>query len=150
MNPLCACHCGIPISDNAVRRRLRFRKGHHIRTKHKNVACADYPAAVRDLYWAAGFLEGEGCFRRTGIRGKYKGSEDVFVAQVNFEPVKRILAIFGGSIRLNKPAQSGRKPWWQWRVNGGRARGAMMTMYPLMSKNRREQIRAALLCVREG
>lgn len=53
---------------------------------------------VRDLHWAAGFLEGEGCFHFSKARHLH-----VSVAQVNKEPLDRLRNIFrGGSLYLHK------------------------------------------------
>lgn len=98
---------------------------------------------VRDLEWAAGFLEGEGCFGRTA------GSQRAGANQVNKEPVQRLLDLFGGSLKQYKKRRyaihkSQPNPTWDWYVGGSRARGVMMTLYPLMSERRKEQLRAAL------
>lgn len=94
---------------------------------------------TRDLYWAAGFLEGEGYFGHTG------GSEVVRAPQVNPEPVERLLKLFGGRVTLNKrktPAGNDTQ-YWVWQVSGARARGVMMTLYSLLSNKRQAQIETA-------
>ncbi|MDE1840213.1 MAG: hypothetical protein KGH87_09890, partial [Thaumarchaeota archaeon] len=84
---------------------------------------------VKDLYWAAGFIEGEGTFGFTH-------SPRVSVGQVQREPLERLQRMFGGSIRLD-----GRKhPINVWGVYGSRAAGLMMTLYPLMSTRRKGRI----------
>ena len=94
-----------------------------------------------DLAWAAGFLEGEGHFR---FQSK---SQTVCANQVNIEPVSRLLSIFGGRCVLltNMKAKFGRQPQWHWYINGARARGVMMTLYPFFSDLRKQQILAALV-----
>jgi hypothetical protein len=95
---------------------------------------------VRDLEWATGFLEGEGYFGRT------KSGEEMKAVQANPEPLHRLFAMFGG--RLSGRDKKNYKPNWRptavWRVNGGRARGVMMTLYALLSRVRQLQIREAL------
>lgn len=97
---------------------------------------------MRDLGWAAGFLEGEGCFwSGTG------GTITAAAAQVNPEPIAKLLVLFGGRAtkRTNKHGVLGDKGndlWW-WEVYGARARGVMLTLYPLLSQKRKDQIKKA-------
>lgn len=91
----------------------------------------------RDLNWAAGFVEGEGCFHRTR-----KGGSRVHVPQVNREPVDRLLSLFGGSLKLYR--LGGPNPIWIWSASGARARGIMLTLYSMMSTKRKAQISRAL------
>jgi hypothetical protein len=85
---------------------------------------------IRDLAWAAGFIEGEGSFPSTG---------NIFVSQVNPDPLVRLLEMFGGTVRrINNQAI------WRWVVSGSRARGIMLTLYPLMSDERKRQIKKAI------
>lgn len=107
--------------------------------EHPNTLKAMLVPSVRDIAWAAGFLEGEGSFV-----GKHGGQSMVVSAvQVNKEPAQRMVDLFGGSLIqfYKKPPD---KPIWRWTVAGARARGVAMTMYPLMSAKRQEQIRYAL------
>lgn len=122
----------------------RWRSGGDPSAKPKTGFGTESPATkkatvhptTRDLEWAAGFLEGEGSFdRRTGK----KNSGRVQAYQVNFEPIGRLLALFGGA------AKKYRQAGWYWYACGSRARGIMMTLYPLMSARRQEQIRVALV-----
>jgi len=93
--------------------------------------------AMKDLYWAAGFLEGEGWF----------GKEmQITAAQVEREPLTRLQRVFGGSI--NWSAQSKRpaaNPIYIWSVSGRIAAGIMMSLFTQMSSKRRASIRAALI-----
>lgn len=105
------------------------------------VAKATKSPTSRDLEWAAGFLEGEGSFlynhnRKTLSNGRKKdtGTQEVSATQVHTsEPLNKLQALFGGTVRGE-----------DWRVTGPRARGVMMTLYPLVSSRRKEQIRRAL------
>lgn len=100
---------------------------------------------IRDLEWIAGFLEGEGSF------GYNSGSGQVGVSQVNLEPLTRLLNLLGGNIypvKLNN-----KNPNWNdayaWHITGSRARGVMMTVYPLMTEKRKHQILLALKSKKE-
>jgi len=107
-------------------------------TKHATI----HPT-MKDLHWAAGFIEGEGSF------DKSNGSSRINVNQVNQEPIDKLLALFGGAAKhyhkkwglVHKSQPS---PIWNWYVSGSRARGIMMTLYSLMSAKRKKQIRHAL------
>ena len=122
----------------------------HFGDEKNGTARAILHPSVQDIAWAAGFLEGEGCFGRTG--GKCRGSgERINVGQRSMEPLERLLALFGGSIRWqhqvtrNLIKQDGLSPHMPyWGVYGSRARGVMMTVYPFMSNRRKEAIRKAL------
>lgn len=85
-----------------------------------------------DIAWAAGFLEGEGCFT-------WKDTECIVAPQVQREPLSRLASLFGGTIR----DRHGRGQV-EWAVSGSRARGVMMTIYSFMSPRRKEQIKRAL------
>lgn len=95
------------------------------------------------LYWAAGFLEGEGWFTRGT-----NGSETVGAKQVQREPLERLARMFGGSIDLREQGSGGgvqsRQPVHTWHVYGGRARGVMFTLFTMLSPKRREEIQRAL------
>ena len=99
---------------------------------------------VRDLEWAAGFLEGEGSFCTSSHK---RPIECVEAGQVNREPLNRIREIFGGSCRLTRPKagpRGNRSPYWRWYTYGKRARGIMLTLFPLLSQRRQMQIRQAI------
>jgi len=96
-----------------------------------------------DLYWAAGFLEGEGSFS-WGNRSVVQ----VSAKQVQAEPLERLSAMFGGkvyarTVRTSAGAET-RKPINAWSIHGVLARGVMMTLYKLMSPKRKAEIRRAL------
>ena len=94
---------------------------------------------MRDIGWAAGFLEGEGSFQRVK-------SESVRASQLQREPLNRLQQMFGGTIGSHKWYSNRRGPvsGFFWSCHGSRARGIMMTLYALMSPRRQEQIREAL------
>lgn len=104
----------------------------------KTSVAATRSPTINDLYWAAGFMEGEGSFIRA------RNSQYVCAPQRDGEPAKKMLALFGGTLRHR--ATDKRWPdkfYWDWRAYGARARGIMLTLYPLMSARRQAQIRVA-------
>lgn len=140
----CKCGCG----GSPRCKGSRFCRGHRARLPQKRTSRlgregdkavpAGQRPGIRDLEWAAGFLEGEGCFRRS------KTTETIDAAQVNPEPLQRIQRIFGGRIWHRKPQQENASPADMWYVAGPRARGVMFTLYALLTAKRRAQIRRAL------
>lgn len=97
--------------------------------------------SLPDLHWAAGFLEGEGCFTPASSTGS--SSDSIDAKQVQKWPLERLRELFGGRI-VHRPRS--RPHWsdaWVWRVHGPRARGVMLTLYGLLSPRRQERIREA-------
>lgn len=87
-----------------------------------------------DIAWAAGFLEGEGSFVPSSCR--------VSAVQKQREPLERLRRIFGGHIITQRKRDGRELGYWYLGSHPGAA--VMMTLYPLMSPRRREQIRHAL------
>jgi hypothetical protein len=102
---------------------------------------------VRDLYWVAGMLEGEGCFtpqRRTSNSGAHAGYL-IQVTSVDTDILYRIQAICGGSVggpyRVRKTTHN---PTYQWRLYGAAAKELMESIHHIMGERRQRQIEAAL------
>lgn len=89
---------------------------------------------IAEIYWAAGFLEGEGYFKK-------KKTLVVSANQIYIEPLERLQKIFRGKIYnwLYKD-----KIIYGWYVSGPLAASIMMTLYSLMSVIRQEQIKQSL------
>jgi hypothetical protein len=91
-----------------------------------------------DLYWSAGFLEGEGSF-------KLHSSLMISASQVQLWPLQRLQKIFGGAISTSgRKRFYGESPCHAWYLYGHRAAGLMMTLYSLLSPRRQEQVAVAL------
>jgi hypothetical protein len=101
---------------------------------------------VRDLAWAAGFLEGEGSFQ--SMRGQWKDkvyySPCVRASQMEKEPLQFLVEIFGGTLKQYSNRGFKKRKCWAWGAYGSRARGIMMTLYGMLSAKRQTQIRKAL------
>lgn len=96
---------------------------------------------MRELFWAAGFIEGEGSFPLTRDLARKHQSSRVMATQNEREPLERLVALFGGGIcHVSWKLGTG----WQWHTYGSRARGIAMTLFPLMSIRRKGQIRKML------
>ena len=111
------------------------------KTERSKVPKATMSPTLRDLEWAAGFLEGEGNFRGAS---KGEGTARVRCCQVNREPMDRLVAMFGGRLGYVVRKTPNCQNVYQWEMSGARARGIMMTLYPMMSEVRKKQIADAL------
>lgn len=89
------------------------------------------------LYWAAGFLEGEGAFNAFD-------TARIYVSQVQLWPLAKLHQMFGGNIFQRKTAQHNHHRAWVWQLTGVRAAGLMMTIFPLVSPKLRQKIQKAL------
>jgi hypothetical protein len=103
---------------------------------------------MRELHWAAGFLEGEGSFTavHAGKRpdGRLRSSYNpmVHAGQVDRESLDRLQRIFGG--RIYKHNMHTGNPCWRWQLAGRKGIALMMTLWSLMSERRRFQIEASI------
>lgn len=109
----------------------------------RNVPNATRIPTEVDIAWVAGFLEGEGHFRRTYSSKDRYGSEEVSPGQVNPEPLYKLQELFGGGIHLKKRSKWGMNDIFYWKVTGHRARVLMTAVDSLLSARRRDQIRRA-------
>jgi hypothetical protein len=97
---------------------------------------------VADLHWAAGFLEGEGCFYRFRRPGAV--SIGVGATQVDTEPLEKLQRLFGGRITKKSMTARNRQQPHAWTVYGARAWGVALTLYTLLSNRRKAQCLACL------
>lgn len=92
---------------------------------------------VKDLYWAAGFIDGG------GHSDFSSGSPKIAATQKSRELLDRLVLLFGGNVRYcpEKIYESGktRKAVHVWELMSNYAIGVMMTLYPLMSQKRQNE-----------
>lgn len=102
-----------------------------------------------DIAWAAGFLEGEGCFGWYGgdTRRKDKphltrtANAVVNACQNEREPLDRLVSIFGAGRINRKKNHKYESTAWEWRCQGHAAIPVMEAVLPFMSQRRAERIR---------
>lgn len=94
---------------------------------------------IIDIAWAAGFIEGDGSFTATNSR---RTCPCVSAVQMTMEPIEKLLRLFGGRVYTWTHTQG--HIYSKWYVAGARAAGLMMTLYPLMSQRRKDQIEKSL------
>jgi hypothetical protein len=85
------------------------------------------------LYWAAGFIDGEGSFIRQ------RACVEVTAAQKEEWPLLKLKEMFGGRIR------GPYRGCFRWEIYGKSAIGIAMTLYPLLSPRRQQRIRELIL-----
>lgn len=105
-----------------------------IGTQKRSTARATGRPRLRDLEWAAGFLEGEGGFYKTPTSHLASATQ-----KETREPLERLHRLFGGGIARPRP-----NGVMCWQAYGSRARGIAMTLYALLSARRKAQIRRML------
>ena len=97
----------------------------------------------RDLEWAAGFLEGEGCFGIYSNKGQRARSRmpRISAVQIADETLMRLKTLFGGHVQLRSAQRPTSQNYYAWVIQGARAIGVMMTLYTLLSAKRKAKIK---------
>jgi len=91
-----------------------------------------------ELGWIAGFFEGEASFLNTNER------LSVQVAQVQLEPLTRLMKLLGGSLYHCKRHKAHQNDYFRWHIRGDHAEELMRIIYSLMSPKRQKQIERVL------
>ncbi len=92
--------------------------------------------SIKDIYWAAAIVEGEGCI----IFGKGKYIS-VSVYQKDTWILHKLTRMFGGSIYYRKQDERRfGKCDSLWRVSGPRGRGFIMTIFSILSPNKQKRV----------
>jgi hypothetical protein len=90
-------------------------------------------ATASDIHWLAGVYEGEGyCIFGCGTHRITLAQKDEWLG-------KELQRRFGGVVYDTPDKRTG-VVYHVWRVTGARARGIMMSMYPLLSPRRQQQV----------
>ena len=100
---------------------------------------------IRDVYWLAGWVEGEGCFRMETSCYKYRYPR-LTVKVTDLDVVEKAAKILGTKPRDVKDVDANAhwKPQFKVDVAGAKAAGWMMTLYPLMGSRRQARIHEVL------
>uniref|UniRef100_A0A6M3J0I0 Homing endonuclease n=1 Tax=viral metagenome TaxID=1070528 RepID=A0A6M3J0I0_9ZZZZ len=95
---------------------------------------------IEDLYWIAGFLEGEGTFCRCG------GTIQISASQVQKEPVEKLYKLLGGFLAHieRKNVSPKWNNYWRWGAYGETAELCMKAIFSLMSTKRKNKISEVL------
>lgn len=94
---------------------------------------------IKNLYWMAGFLEGEGSF------SSHRGVGRVSAPQKDIESLEKLKTLVShGTLSQTK------KGIHIWSLSGTHAIGLCMTLFLLMSNYRKEQIKKVLMAWKKG
>src|SRR5260221_9352025 len=99
---------------------------------------------MKDLYWLSAIIEGEGCFT-ANRKGPYCYPK-ITVKMTDEDIMRRVGNILGSNVHQYKGQDDNFirtmkcKDTYQTTVTGIRARGWMMTLYPLMGERRKSRI----------
>lgn len=108
------------------------------RSQHKGAL--QFAMNIKELYWAAGFIEGEGSFKFQKPSGL-----QITAVQVQEQPLLRLQAVLGGTITgPHSPRDPKHASQYHWQASSVRAAGMMMTLFSLLSPRRKAQVREAL------
>lgn len=91
---------------------------------------------LSDIYWLAGYLEGEGCFSHL----KERRFPRISLATTDYDVIDRVALLLDVGISFQKKRPLQNKPIYRLQLAGRRAVGWMMTLYPLMGKRRKQKI----------
>lgn len=110
--------------------------------ENKNTIKSCEKPTIKDIYWAAGIYEGEG----NASYNTYKGNVYARACVGQKDPwlILRLQRMFGGSVKKNASLEKRGITCFTWFVSGARARGFLLTIYPLLSPRRKEQVRKAI------
>lgn len=116
----------------AVPIKPKRKKGQH--GPYLHTAPSVMPLGKEEIAWAGGFIEGEGCFVKSR-----SGSVGIQIGQAyTREPLDRIRAYLGGSVRPFLPKMAHGRTW-LWCVWGPRAREAYRLVSKWLSTRRQAQ-----------
>lgn len=87
---------------------------------------------IKDICWAAGIYEGEGCcYFKSGTQYVQIGNMDSWI-------IHKIQDLFGGGTITKRKIKNG--IFYDWRICGSIARGFLMTIFSLLSPRRKKKI----------
>jgi len=108
--------------------------------------------SLSDIYWVAGYLEGEGYFgygKANGHRSKSLTFK-ISVGSTDRDVVEKASRILSGIVRLHSNGNGirngyAKKQVYDFTIHGSKAIQWMMTIYPLMSIRRKARIKETIL-----
>ena len=98
---------------------------------------------IKDIYWLAGLLEGEGCF---AVNNSAYYCPQITLKMTDRDVVEKAHRLLRATSKVNEERRYAErnKPIYWFRVMGSLAASWMMTLYPLMGERRQEKIREVL------
>ena len=102
---------------------------------------------LKDIYWLAGYLEGEGSFMIQGCSGSRPGKMyRIMVVSTDRDIIVRAAGIIGGTINRHNGTQKrwSRKVCYSTAITTKKSIGWMMTLYSLMGDRRKNKIKEVI------
>lgn len=117
--------------------------------EHPQTERATIEPTPRLLEWAAGYLEGEGCFTIREYPAPRKPAPEITAGSTDLEPLQLLRGLFGGRLSERRITPNTKRPhkrphMWVWAVYGSRALGVAQTLYPMLWQRRQEAVRRML------
>lgn len=102
-----------------------------------------------ELAWAAGFMDGEGNFRYNDKRKYGKGIPVVQAAQIQREPLDRLVGVLGGKVYGPYSYRPEQQPYHTWSLGTfEKCQAAIAMLWPFLCSTKKAQAREALMqCV---
>jgi len=83
------------------------------------------------MYYLAGFIDGEGCFRYSGCARASVTNSYPWVLEI-------LQSLFGGTIRKKKRYSEKHKQVYEWEISGANAENYAYTVEPYLREKRRQ------------
>ena len=108
---------------------------------------------IKDIYWIAGILEGEGCFQASNARYKTKDgwkyrktpSPTIQLVMTDKDIIERYARLVNQNITTHKPkGKETYKQAYTCTLRGKKALEWMQTVYTLMGNRRKEKIESVI------
>jgi hypothetical protein len=102
--------------------------------------------------WAAGFIDGEGCFgiyplRNSQMAHGTKHEVSIRVGQTTVEPLEILSDLFGGAIHERRNSEPNRKKLFQWKVVGPVKMAVVVeTVLPYLVVKKRQAVVIRAFC----
>jgi hypothetical protein len=107
-----------------------------------------YVISAKDIYWAAGLIEGEGCFC-----AQHGTNPEIRVKMCDQDIIERLHTLLGSPQKIYTYTPKGKptyKPMYCSTTIGHRAVSWMMMVYPIMGRRRQAKIRELLQIALSG
>jgi hypothetical protein len=96
---------------------------------------------TNDIYYLAGWLEGEGCF---SIYRKNHTVVSIQGTSTDKDTLEKVASLLKAKTYFYKPKNKNWSSSWSFTLTGRKAIAWMMTLYPLMGSRRQEKIKECI------
>src|SRR5207244_2373988 len=92
------------------------------------------------LAYAAGFLDGEGCFSIIHEKKMNSFLPRIQVVNTDIKPLRKLVGLFGGSLVQTKMASNGRKIPFHYTASGSNAKSILVSTYGYLIEKRQQVV----------